>query len=175
MTMGVMLCVGYLLFSIFGFASGESIDFCSCGLFCSVGGVWGDASDIDIELLVSDGNDDIDAVFFVWVCGGELLFRETVEVVSFGFMVDGVCTVVVSQDGSTSFVAGRCVLAIFVEWLAALWVSVDWFVAAYGVGWWGREAGGGGIPGRPGNAKAKFDCGVKVGCGHFVVVVGRGK
>ena len=140
-----------------------------------MGGVGGDASNINVELFVPDGDDDINSVFFVWVCGWELLFLETVEVAIFGFMVDGICNVVVSQDGSTSFVAGRCVLAIFVEWMAALWVPIDWFVAAYGIGWWGREAGGGGFPGRPGDAEAKFDCCVKVRCGHLVVLVGWGK
>ena len=88
--------MGIVFFSIFSFASGKSIDFCSCFLFCSVGGVWGDTSNVNVELFISDGDDDINAVLFVWVCGWELLFLETVKVVIFGFVVDGICKVVVS-------------------------------------------------------------------------------
>ena len=57
---------------------------------CSVGDVWGDASNINIELYVSDGDDDINSVLFVWVCGWKLLFFKAVKVTIFGFMVDGV-------------------------------------------------------------------------------------
>ena len=61
-----------------------------------MGGVWGDTGDIDVKLFVADGDDDIDAILLVWVRGWELLPLKAVKVVVFGFVVDGVCKMVVS-------------------------------------------------------------------------------
>ena len=104
-----------------------------------------------------------------------MLFFKAVKVVILGLIVDGVCDVVVSLDGSTPFVAGHCVLAIWVKWMAAMGSPLTGLWPHMGLaGGVGRLVGGG-FPGRPGDTEAKFDCCVKVGCGHLVVLVGWGK
>ena len=57
-----------------GFASGEPVDLCPRNLFGAVGGEWGDTRNVEVELFISDGDDNVNAVFLMWVCGRKLLF-----------------------------------------------------------------------------------------------------